>query len=241
VIQGWRIPGGGDIPQSMDFVVPADVLRQGPNRLRLTVAADARSTLWLYQVTVDSVWERDRAAHALALHAAREPLLRYATRTLARGGWRAGPSILAYVDSGRHGLLEHLAWADSSGAEYAITFTAELNGFYGWARPSGAPAAHEFRGDLIGRWAVDDPEAGPAPQRFRVEAGWGGDWHRGDHIDIAVGFDDHQLTRLSWRDQRGNNSTVAFSAAGAGFLGTHQTVGEGAVGYRGRAVTRAKR
>jgi hypothetical protein len=54
-------------------------------------------------------------------------------------------------------------------------------------------------------------------------------------------FDDRQLTRLSWRDQRGNNGTVAFAVSGAAFLGTHQTVGEGPVGYRGRAETEAKR
>ncbi|WP_033344319.1 hypothetical protein [Catenuloplanes japonicus] len=240
VIHGWRIPGGGDIPQQMDFVVPAGVLRAGPNRLRLASAADASSMLWLYQLTIDSVWERDRAAHALDLSAFEKPLLRYATRTLIDDDWQPGASILAFVDAGKHSPLEHLAWADSTGAEYAVTFAAELHGFYGWCRPAGATEPHEFRGDLIARWETDAPEAGAPPQRFRVEAGWGGGWHRGGHIDIAAGHDGVQLTRLSWRDQRGNTGTVAFTASGAGFLGTHQTVGEGAVGYRGHAEATVK-
>lgn len=40
------------------------------------------------------------------------------------------------------------------------------------------------------------------------------------------------VTRLAWRDLRGNNGTVAFG--GGGFLGTYQRVGEGPIGYRSR-------
>ncbi|GAB7036425.1 MULTISPECIES: hypothetical protein [Catenuloplanes] len=240
VVRDWRIPGGGDLPQRMDFAFPAGMLSPGANTLRLTSGAGARSMLWLYRVTVDSVWERDRSAHALDRHAAEKPLLRYATRTLAGRGWQPGPPVLAYVGTGRHSPLAQLAWADSSGAEYAVTLTGELHEFYGWCRPPGSTAPREFRGDLAGRWDADDAGSGATVRTFEVEAGWGGGWHRAGHLDLAVGVAGVRLTRVSWRDQHGNNGTVAFDGRGDGFVGTHQTVGEGAVGYRGRAPVTVK-
>lgn len=240
VVRGWRIPGGGDLPQRMDFAIPAGLLRAGANTLTLTSGSDARSMLWLYRVTVDSVWDRDRSAHALDRHTAEKPLLRYATRTLAGHGWQPGPPVVAYVANGRHSPLAQLAWADSSGAEYAVTIVDELHEFYGWCRPPGSTAPREFRGDLAGRWDADDAESGVAVRTFEVEAGWGGGWHRAGRLALAVGVAGVRLTRLSWRDRHGDNGTVAFGPGGNDFIGTHQTVGEGAVGYRGHATATTK-
>jgi OAA-family lectin sugar binding domain len=239
LVHDWRIPGGGDLPQHMDFAVPAGRLRPGANTLRLASSADARSMLWLYQITVDEVFDRGRSARAIDRRAAEQPVLRYATRLApAEGGrWEPGPDVLAYVDRGEQSPLAQLAWADTSGAEYAVTFTAELDEIYGWCRPAGAASPYEFRGSLTGRWPADHPEAGAARQRwFATEEGWGGGWHASDGITFGIGST--PLTRANWRDKRGNSGTVAFT--GNGFLGTYQRVGEGAIGYRGHSPATAK-
>jgi len=174
--------------------------------------------------------------------AAEEPVLRYSTRVLQADGraWQPGPAVIAYVDRGEQCLLEHLAWADTSGAEYAVTLTAELDGVYGWCRPAGAESPHEFRGSLTGRWRADHPDAGVAQRWFQTEEGWGGGWHRSGGITFAIGADLSPLTRASWRDKRGNTGTVAFTGAGDAFVGTYQRVGEGAIGYRGRSPAPTK-
>ncbi|MGQ5262089.1 hypothetical protein ACTWLT_15180 [Micromonospora sp. ZYX-F-536] len=242
LVHGWHIPGGGDLPQQMDFAVPAGRLRPGVNKLRLASAIDARSMLWIYRITIDAVFDRGRSARAIEHREAEEPVLRYSTRRLpARGGaWQPGPAVIAYVDRGEQSLLEHLAWADASGAEYAVTFTAELDGIYGWCRPAGAESPHEFRGSLAGRWRADHPDAGVEKHWFQTEEGWGGGWHRSNGITFAIGADSLPLARASWRDRRGNTGTVAFTGTGDAFVGTYQRVGEGAIGYRGRSPAPTK-
>ncbi|WP_433390410.1 hypothetical protein [Micromonospora sp. KLBMP9576] len=237
LVHGWRIPGGGDLFQQMDFVVPAGWLRPGANRLRLATAVDARSTLRLNRITIDAVFDRGRSARAMDQREAEEPVLRYSTRLLPAKGrrWQPGPDITVYVDRGEQSLLADLAWADASGAEYAVTLTSELDGFYGWCRPAGGESPREIRGSLTGRWRADHPDAAVARRSFETEEGWGGGWHRSSEITFAVGADSLPLTRASWRDKRGNTGTVAFTGPGDAFVGTYQRVGEGAIGYRGRS------
>lgn len=236
LIHDWRIPGGGDLPQPMDFSIPAGRLRPGTNTLRLASAIDARSMLWLYRITIDAVFDRGRSARAIDQHEVEEPVLRYATRLLPdeHSGWRPGPAVIAYVDRGEESLLEHLAWADVSGAEYAVTFTADLQDVYGWCRPADTGSPQEFRGSLTGRGRADHPGTGAAYQWFETREGWGGGWHDSNGITFAIGAG-APLTRASWRDRRGNTGTVAFTDNGDGFIGTYQRVGEGAIGYRGYA------
>ncbi|MEU7930812.1 hypothetical protein [Micromonospora echinofusca] len=237
LMHGWRIPGGGDLFQQMDFVVPAGWLRPGANKLRLTTAVDARSTLRLNRITIDAVFDRGRSARAMDQREAEEPVLRYSTRILPTRGrrWQPGPAITAYVNRGEQSLLADLAWADASGAEYAVTLTAELDAFYGWCRPAGAELPCEIRGELTGRWRAEHPDAAVARRSFKTEEGWGGGWHRSNEIVFAIGADSLPLTRASWRDKRGNTGTVAFTGPGDAFVGTYQRVGEGAIGYRGRS------
>src|SRR5690349_17016737 len=56
LVHDWRIPGGGDLPQHMDFAIPAGRLRPGANKLRLATTPEAQSMLWLYRITIDEVF-----------------------------------------------------------------------------------------------------------------------------------------------------------------------------------------
>ncbi|MEU8181003.1 hypothetical protein AB0B85_16555 [Micromonospora sp. NPDC049044] len=212
-----RVPNGGGLPQRLVFAVPAEELVPGWNTMRIASGVDARSMLWLYRVTVDPMYAHDQAGLALVRQAVAEPVLRYASD--------AG-EIVIFVGRGEQSVLDQVAWADTSGAEYAITFEKQQRAFYGWRRqPGGEPM--EFRGRLTGRGTVAEET-----WHFETEEGWAGGWHRSGDLLIAVEVRGCPITRLAWRDLRGNNGTVAFG--GGGFLGTYQRVGEGPIGYRGR-------
>ncbi|MGC4846068.1 DM9 repeat-containing protein [Micromonospora sp. DT15] len=212
-----RIPNGGGLPQRLVFAVLAEELTAGRNTLRIESGVDARSSLWLYRVTIDPMHAHDQAGLALERQAIAEPVLRYASD--------AG-DITIFVDRSEQAVLEQVAWADESGAEYAITFEKQQRAFYGWRRQPGAEPT-EFRGRLTERGTV-----AKEAWRFETEAGWAGGWHRSGDLLLAVEVRGCPVTRLAWRDLRGNNGTVAFD--GGGFLGTYQRVGEGPIGYRGR-------
>ncbi|MET8264915.1 hypothetical protein ACWD8I_27525 [Micromonospora arida] len=214
---GLRIPNGGGLPQRLVFAVPAEELVPGRNTMRIASGVDARSMLWLYRVTVDPMNAHDQAGLALVRQAIAKPVLRYASD--------AG-EVTIFVDRGEQSVLDQVAWADTSGAEYAITFEKQQRAFYGWRRqPGGEPT--EFRGRLTGRGTV-----AKEAWRFDTEEGWAGGWHRSGDLLLAVEVRGCPVTRLAWRDLRGNNGTIAFG--GGGFLGTYQRVGEGPIGYRGR-------
>ncbi|MEU4160585.1 DM9 repeat-containing protein [Actinoplanes sp. NPDC026670] len=212
-----RIPNGGGLPQRVAFAVPAEQLVAGRNTLRIESGDDARSMLWLYRVTIDPMHAHDQAGSALERQRIAEPVLRYATD--------AG-EVTVFIDRGEQAVVEQVAWADSSGAEYAITFEKQQAAFYGWRRQPGEQP-REFRGRLIRRDTV-----AKEARRFSAEEGWGGGWHRSGDLLLAVGVPGSPATRLSWRDGRGNHGTVAF--ADGGFLGTYQRAGEGPIGYRGQ-------
>lgn len=212
-----RIPNGGGLPQRLVFAVPAEELVAGRNALRIESATDARSMLWLYRVTIDPMHAHDQAGLALERQAIAEPVLRYATD--------AG-DVTIFVDRGEQAVLEQVAWADASGTEYAITFEKQQAAFYGWTRQPGE-RPREFRGRLIERGSF-----AKEARRFSTEEGWSGGWHRSGDLLLAVGVPGRPISRLAWRDGRGNNGTVAFGDGG--FLGTYQRVGEGPIGYRGR-------
>ncbi|MFV2085725.1 hypothetical protein [Micromonospora sp. LOL_021] len=212
-----RIPNGGGLPQRLIFAVPAEDLLIGRNTLRVESGGDAESMLWLYRVTIDPMHAHDQARSALESQLTAEPVLRYAT---SRG------EVTIFIDRGEHCLLEHVAWADDSGAEYAVTFEAQQAAFYGWCRRPGK-RPKEFRGQLIER----SPATSDA-SRYAAQEGWGGGWYPSHDLLLAVGVGGRPLTRLAWRDNRGGNGTIAFDDGT--FLGIRQGVGSGPVGYRGR-------
>ncbi|MFE0528851.1 DM9 repeat-containing protein [Micromonospora parva] len=214
-----RIPNGGGLPQRLVFAVPAEELTAGRNTLRIESGVDARSMLWLYRVTIDPMHAHDQAGLALERQAIAEPVLRYASDV---------GDITIFIDRGEQAVLDQVAWADESGVEYAITFEKQQAAFYGWRRqPGGEPT--EFRGRLTQRDTVVK-EA----WRFSTQEGWAGGWHRSGDLLLSVTVAGRPVTRLAWRDLRGNNGTVAFGDGG--FLGTYQRVGEGPIGYRGRTA-----
>ncbi|MEV6366931.1 DM9 repeat-containing protein [Micromonospora musae] len=212
-----RIPNGGGLPQRLVFAVPAEELVAGWNTLRIEIGHDARSMLWLYRVTIDPMHAHDQAGLALERQAIAEPVLRY--------GSDVG-EVVIFIDRGEQAVLDQVAWADASGTEYAITFEKQQAAFYGWTREPGE-RPREFRGRLIERGSF-----AKEAQRFSAEEGWGGGWHRSGDLLFAVGVPGRPATRLTWRDGRGNNGTIAFDDDG--FLGTYQRIGEGPIGYRGR-------
>lgn len=93
LVQGFTVPGGGDLPQDNVLAVPGDLLRQGTNTLEIRTGADARSMFWLYRVTLDSVYERGRSERAMAAEAARDTVFTYTTerRLPFTSTWRPGP------------------------------------------------------------------------------------------------------------------------------------------------------
>ncbi|WP_433652170.1 hypothetical protein ACQP2C_06970 [Micromonospora zamorensis] len=216
LVDRLRIPNGGGLPQRLVFAVPAEQLVAGRNTVRIESGNDARSMLWLYRVTIDPMNAHDQAGLALVRQAVDEPVLRYASDV---------GEVTIFVDRGEQAILDQVAWADASGGEYAIMFEQQQAAFYGWSRQPGE-RSREFRGRLIERGSV-----ARNAQRFTTEEGWGGGWHRSGDLRVAVGVPGHPVTRLSWRDLRGNNGTVAFGDGG--FLGIYQRVGEGPIGYRG--------
>ncbi|MEV4706542.1 DM9 repeat-containing protein [Actinoplanes sp. NPDC049316] len=229
LVDRWRIPNNGGLPQHMQFAIPADRLRPGANRVRVASADDALTMMWLYRLTLDPMHTHGRSARILREQEAAEPVLRYATR---RDTGQPGPDVTVFVDRGELSLPEQLAWAQQDGTEYAVTFAAAMHEFYGWCRTRGGEP-QEFRGDLVGRWSADHPAA-PVARRFETEEGWGGGWHPSGPLVLAVGEDGGEPTRVSWRDKLGNSGTIAVTDGGAGFLGTYQRAGEGPIGYRSR-------
>ncbi|MER7443477.1 DM9 repeat-containing protein [Micromonospora avicenniae] len=212
-----RIPNGGGLPQRLVFAVPAEELVVGSNTLRIESGDDARSMLWLYRATIDPMHAHDQARLALERQAIAEPVLRYASTV---------GEVTIFIDRGEQAVLDQVAWADASGTEYAVTFEKQQAAIYGWSRQPGEPP-REFRGRLVERGSF-----AKEARRLSTEEGWSGGWHHAADLFIAVGLPDRPLTRLTWRDARGNNGTVAFDDGG--FLGTYQRVGEGPIGYRGR-------
>ena len=128
---GLRIPNGGGLPQRLVFAVPAEELVAGRNTMRIESGNDARSMLWLYRVTVDPMNAHDQAGLALVRQAVAKPVLRYASDV---------GEVTIFVDRGEQSVLDQVAWADTSGAEYAMSSRSSRPAFYGWGRQPGGAA-----------------------------------------------------------------------------------------------------
>ncbi|MDX3062787.1 MULTISPECIES: alpha-1,2-mannosidase [Streptomyces] len=212
--EGLTVPGGGDLPQDNVFAVPGELLRPGTNTLEIRTGADARSMLWLYRVTLDSVYERGRSERAMAAAAARDTVFTYTTerRLPFTSDWRPGPRLLFHVDRGEQSLPAQLGWRGQNGAESAISFQSNMSDFHGHHRAADGTLA-EFRGRVIGRGAFPEGTEGVRVHRFRTEEGWGGGWHDSGELRILVEDGSGPVERVTWRDQRGNSGVAGLSIA----------------------------
>lgn len=236
------IPGGGDLPQSLDFAVPGRWLRtDGPNVVTVRSGTDSRTMLWLYRISLDSIDERDRSVRAMLAAADQRSVLRYTTRKRVHSPdgagqqWESGGRLLLYVDRGEAAPIAQLSWRDADGAEAAISFQSALGDFHGHHRsPDGLLS--EYRGDLEERLAYPEGTEEATVHRFRTEEHWGERWHTSGELRLMVEDGGSPVERISWRDQRENSGSVTFEEKATGFLGYYQRVNEGPIGYRGTAV-----
>lgn len=235
------IPGGGDLPQTCVFAVPGRWVLPGRNRVEIRSGVDARTMLWLYRVTIDSVYERDRSEREMGAAAAERAVLAYTTwariRDSAEGSqsWEPAGRLLVHVDRGEEALPAQLSWRGTDGAEAAVSFQSAMEEFYGYRRtPEGRLA--EYRGNLDERRPYPEGTEDAVVHRFHTEEGWGGGWHTSGELRLLVDDGGAAPVRVTWRDQRQNSGSVAFEEKGTGFLGYYQRVNEGPIGYRGRTV-----
>jgi hypothetical protein len=229
VVSRFRIPGGGDLPQELTFAVPGEWLLPGPNVLELRSATDSISTLWLYRVLAESVW--DRGGAALALEAG-EPVgsaFEFVTflRAADASGWRAGPMLRFQVE-GNSGGLAALAWRGADGAETAVSFAGDMSTFLGHTRTTYGERA-QLRGSKMNR---HHHGVGPV-RRFRTECDWGDGWHQAKELSVFLEMDAEPAEWIYWRDQRGSSTSIGLARDGASFIGYAQREGEGPVGFRG--------
>jgi hypothetical protein len=235
------VPGGGDLPQDCVFSVPGALLRHGRNRVTVRAGADARTFLWVYRITVDSVHERGLSARAMLASADERSVLRYVTRRLVDDPgqgrrWESAGPLLVHVDRGERAPIAQLSWRRADGSEASVSFQSALEEFHGFHRAADGRTV-EYRGRLEDRRAYPEGTGEVAVHRFRTEDGWGGGWHASGDLRLAVDDGGAPLERVTWRDQRGNSGSVSFEEGAAGFLGYYQRVGEGPIGMRGTAVT----
>ncbi|MGW0791569.1 alpha-1,2-mannosidase [Streptomyces sp. NPDC002911] len=211
LVRGLTVPGGGDLPQDNVFAVPGRLLRPGTNTLEIRSADDARSMLWLYRVTLDSVYERGRSERAMAAEAARDTVFAYTTerREPFTSSWTSGPRLLFHVDRGEHSLPAQLGWRGADGAESAISFQSNMSDFHGHHRAADGTLA-EFRGRITGRRAFPEGTEDAHVHRFETEEGWGGDWHSSGELRLLVDDGSGPVERVTWRDQRGNSGVAGL-------------------------------
>ncbi|MEU3103646.1 discoidin domain-containing protein [Streptomyces griseoflavus] len=220
LVEDLTVPGGGDLPQDNVFAVPGHLLKPGTNTLEVRASDKARSTLWLYRVTLDPVRERGRSERARTAEAARDSVFSYRTeRRLAHSStatWQAAPRLLFHIDRDERSLPGQLGWRTADGAESAVGFQSSMSDFHGCHRAADG-TAYEYRGRLLDRrpYAEETANLSASPlHRFRTEEGWGGGWHTSHELRLLI--DDGAaapVERVTWRDQRGNSGVVVLHAA----------------------------
>ncbi|MGW0871895.1 discoidin domain-containing protein [Streptomyces sp. NPDC002740] len=227
--ENLTVPGGGDLPQDNVFAVPAALLKPGTNTLEIRASAEARSTLRLYRITLDSVDERGRSERALAAEAARNSVFAFRTELRAAHAspstpWQEAPRLVFHLDRDEHSLPAQLGWRGVDGTESAISFQSNMSDFHGCHRAADG-TAYEYRGRLTGGRVypegLEEASAGRL-HRFLTEEGWGGGWHASHELRLLVDDGGAPVERVTWRDQRGNSGVAVLQVppAAAGAPGT---------------------
>lgn len=234
LVDALTIPGGGDLPQTIAFAVPGEWLRPGSNTVTMRSSPEAATLLWLYRITLDSVYERDRSERAMGAKAAERAVFAFRTErhTTGTAGWTSAGRLLLHVERGEESLPAQFSWRSVDGAEGSVSFQSAMTDFLGHHRDADGSTA-EFRGRLVGRWAFPEGTTDAPLHRFRTEEGWGGGWHASGHLHILVDHGGAAMERITWRDQRTNNGSICLHSDGSGFVGFYQRINEGPIGYRG--------
>jgi hypothetical protein len=235
VIKDWAIPGGGDLPQVNTFVVPVSLLRKGRNTLVISSSEQSTSILWVYAVFLDSVYERDKSAKALAVTAPNDRVSVYTTARRLAGAetWEDTAPLALYLRGEGETRIEHFSWRDQDGTETSLT--SSQADFVGSRRHADG-RLYEYRGTLETTRPAADPAFGDRMQTYRTHHNWGDGWHPAADLAVMIQEDGSAaVTSLVWRDVAGIQGMVMFSPDGTRFAGTHQRVGEGPVGYQGRS------
>jgi hypothetical protein len=236
VISGYRLPGGGDLPQDVAFSIDGGWLRNGTNTLELRTAGDATSMLWLYRVFLESVGDRGAAERALLDDAVTELALTYLTETCdaESGDWQRGPELRLLIDNEKVTLPSRLAWRCGDGSQAAIIFALELTTFLGHLR-NREGKWFLYRGQLTGRGS----EPGGSVRQFRTEVSWGTltTWHQAGKLSLYLDTGYGEVEQVGWLDGRGNSASIGFTDNGEAFSGYAQNANEGPIAFRGKAVS----
>jgi hypothetical protein len=237
LVEALTIPGGGDLPGTMAFAVPGELLRPGTNTLTVRSSTEAATQLRLYRVTLDSVYERDRSERAMGARNAERAVFAFRTERRAAGTaeWTSAGQLRLYVERGEASLPAQISWRAVDGAEGAASFQSAMTDFLGHHRDADGTIA-EFRGRLDGRWAFPEGTSDASPHHFRTEEGWGGGWHASGDLRVLVDHGGAAIERVTWRDQRTNGGSICLRSDGSAFTGFYQRINEGPIGYRGTAV-----
>ncbi|MFC1400688.1 MULTISPECIES: hypothetical protein [Streptacidiphilus] len=233
LVEALTVPGGGDLPQTLAYAVPGEQLHPGTNTVAVRSSPKSATMLWLYRITVDSVYERDRSERAMGAKAAERAVFAFRTerRPVGAENWVPAPPLHLHVDRGEHALPSQVSWRSVDGAEGAAVFQSAMTDFLGHHRAADGTVA-EFRGRLAERRAHPDGTSGAPVHRFSTQEGWGGGWHDSGELRLLVDHGGVPLERVSWRDQRTNGGSIALLPDGSGFVGIYQRVNEGPIGYR---------
>ena len=240
LVDALTIPGGGDLPQTLSYAVPGEMLHPGTNTVTVHSSQKSATMLWLYRITLDSVYDRDRSERAMGAKAAEQAVFAFRTERLpaGTGGWVPGPELRLYVERGEYALPSQLSWRSTDGAEGAVSFQSAMTDFLGHHRDADGTIA-EFRGRLSGRWAYPDGTSDAPVHHFGTEEGWGGGWHTSGDLRLLVDHGGVPMERITWRDQRTNGGSIELDRDCSGFVGFYQRVNEGPIGYRGTSVRTA--
>ncbi|MBY8888934.1 SMI1/KNR4 family protein [Streptomyces sp. PTM05] len=135
-------------------------------------------------------------------------VFRTAQRDDGAQGWRAAPRLRIALAHGEQAPLVGLGWRTLDGAEAAIGFERDMQGFHGYRRATdGMPA--EYRGVLERCEEFRDDAA----HRFRTQRSRGAEWRDGPDLRLLLEDGDACAERLDWCDRAGEAGALSLRVA----------------------------
>jgi OAA-family lectin sugar binding domain len=232
VASGLRVPGGGDLPQTLCWSVRGDWLKREGNVLTVRSGTQSATMLWLYRILLESVWDRDKAELALLRRTDANEGSTYRTKRQPFGQpqWVDDASLTVQIaGQANPSSPVELAWRGRDGSEATVFFAAEMEEFSGLRRDADGQWTH-FAGTRIEPAPTGEPALSGA---FETETEWAGYWSRGPVLVLRLGFGLTDFESVQWRTRWGVRASIVIPNGGASFEGTVQNVNEGAIRYRG--------